>query len=149
MQHYERRCRDALITASSKSHVGTSNWPATFNPYNKLYDAYFSVKYIFFSVYMYGCIASTTCIALTLLSALTICPALSHTYGENILSFLVALAVGCLTGDSIFHLLPHVSKCTNRVFIWGRNSLMWVHPCLLYSFFYKPLGSHFQTKHLK
>ena len=65
---------------------------------------------ISYKVYVNGGIASSVCIGLTLTCAVTICPALALSFGENILSFLVALAVGCLTGDATFHLLPHVSQ---------------------------------------
>lgn len=59
-------------------------------------------------VYFYGSIASSISILLTVFSAIVLRPALSNAQGQIILPFLVALSVGCLIGDAIFHLLPHV-----------------------------------------
>jgi hypothetical protein len=62
-----------------------------------------------FVVYFYGSVASSVSILLTVLSAIVLRPALSTGQEQIILPFLVALSVGCLSGDAIFHLLPHVS----------------------------------------
>ncbi|XP_028401939.1 zinc transporter ZIP10-like isoform X1 [Dendronephthya gigantea] len=61
-----------------------------------------------FKVYFYGALASSISIFLTLLSAIVLRPFLSNGREQILLPFLVALSVGCLSGDAIFHLLPHV-----------------------------------------
>ncbi|XP_028401940.1 zinc transporter ZIP10-like isoform X2 [Dendronephthya gigantea] len=60
-----------------------------------------------FKVYFYGALASSISIFLTLLSAIVLRPFLSNGREQILLPFLVALSVGCLSGDAIFHLLPH------------------------------------------
>ena len=67
------------------------------------------IQFFLFAVYFYGTIASSTSIFLTISSVILLRPVLSNEQGKRILPFLVALSVGCLSGDAIFHLLPHVS----------------------------------------
>jgi len=43
------------------------------------------------------------------LAAVAIIPVMPKRVYNHLLQFLVALAVGALTGDAILHLLPHVS----------------------------------------
>ena len=51
-----------------------------------------------------------TIISLTSLVGVATIPFLGKTVYKKILALLVALAVGTLSGDSLLHLLPHVSK---------------------------------------
>ncbi len=43
------------------------------------------------------------------LLGVAVVPLVNKTYYNDVIQFLVALAVGCLTGDAFLHLLPHVS----------------------------------------
>jgi len=45
------------------------------------------------------------------LVAVAIIPTMHKVIYNHLLQFLVALAIGALTGDAILHLLPHVSCC--------------------------------------
>jgi len=57
-------------------------------------------------VWGYG-ILSITVISLTSLLAIAIIPLMGHSIYKKIMSFLVALAVGTLSGDALLHLIPH------------------------------------------
>lgn len=53
---------------------------------------------------------AVTIISLVGLLAVTIIPVMSHrAFYSHLLHFLVAVAMGTLTGDALLHLLPHVS----------------------------------------
>ena len=67
-----------------------------------------------FKAYLYGSVASSVSILLTILSAIVLRPVLSTGQEHIILSFLVALSVGCLSGNAIFHLLPHIFMCESE-----------------------------------
>lgn len=62
----------------------------------------------FLAVWGYG-ILSITVISLTSLLAIAVIPLMGHAIYKRIMSFLVALAVGTLSGDALLHLIPHVS----------------------------------------
>lgn len=64
------------------------------------------------SVILQGCGAETVIFFLSVLSSAVICPALGR-YCKDAITVLIALGAACLTGDAIFHLLPHVSKTNN------------------------------------
>ena len=51
-----------------------------------------------------------TVISLTSLVGVATLPLFGKKVYKKILAFLVALAVGTLSGDALLHLLPHVSK---------------------------------------
>jgi hypothetical protein len=59
-----------------------------------------------------------TIISLSSLLVIAIIPLLGKSFYNKIMSFLVALAIGCLTGDALLHLIPHVSMCI--VYWWAR-----------------------------
>ena len=59
-------------------------------------------------VWGYG-FAAVTIISLTSLVGVATIPLLGKKIYKKILAMLVALAVGTLTGDSLLHLIPHVS----------------------------------------
>ena len=61
-----------------------------------------------FLVWGYG-VLSITVISLTSLLAIGIIPLMGRSIYKKIMSFLVALAVGTLSGDALLHLIPHVS----------------------------------------
>ncbi|PFX24235.1 zinc transporter ZIP10-like [Stylophora pistillata] len=57
-------------------------------------------------VWGYGFL-SITVISLTSLLAIAVIPLMRHSIYKKIMSFLVALAVGTLSGDALLHLIPH------------------------------------------
>lgn len=57
-------------------------------------------------VWGYGFL-SITVISLTSLLAIAVIPLMRHSIYKRIMSFLVALAVGTLSGDALLHLIPH------------------------------------------
>ena len=68
-------------------------------------------KTFFVSVWGYGFL-SITVISLTSLLAIAVIPLMRHSIYKRIMSFLVALAVGTLSGDALLHLIPHVRRTT-------------------------------------
>ena len=62
-----------------------------------------------FLVWGYG-VLSITVISLTSVLAIAIIPLMGRSVYKKVMSFLVALAVGTLTGDALLHLIPHVSS---------------------------------------
>ena len=53
--------------------------------------------------------AAITIISLSSLLVIAVIPLLGKSFYNKIMSFLVALAIGCLAGDALLHLIPHVS----------------------------------------
>lgn len=63
---------------------------------------------LFISVWVYSTV-SIFIISLSGLLGVAVIPVMGKNYYHHVLQFLVALAVGTLTGDALIHLLPHVS----------------------------------------
>lgn len=61
-----------------------------------------------FPVWVYSTI-SIFIISLSGLLGVAVIPIMKKDYYHHVLQFLVALAVGTLTGDALIHLLPHAS----------------------------------------
>lgn len=61
-----------------------------------------------FPVWLYSCIA-VVIISLAGLLGVAVIPIMQKVFYNHMLQFLVALAVGALSGDALMHLLPHVS----------------------------------------
>lgn len=64
---------------------------------------------IFFPVWLYS-VLSILGISLCGLLGVAVIPFMDKNYYQDIIQFLVALAVGTLAGDALLHLLPHVSR---------------------------------------
>ena len=68
---------------------------------------------VFVCYSVWGCaLVAITVISLVGLVAVAVIPLMSvcrRQYFDGLLQFLIALAVGTLTGDALLHLLPHVS----------------------------------------
>lgn len=56
-----------------------------------------------------GGFVSITIISLLSLLGIVLIPLMGKVFFKFLLSFLVALAVGTLSGDALLHLIPHVS----------------------------------------
>lgn len=56
-----------------------------------------------------GGFVSITIISLLSLAGVVLIPLMNRVFFKFLLSFLVALAVGTLSGDAFLHLIPHVS----------------------------------------
>ena len=69
---------------------------------------YLSFYFLFVTVWGYGFL-SITIISLSSLLVIAIIPLIGHSVYHKLMSFLVALAVGTLSGDALLHLIPHVS----------------------------------------
>jgi len=66
------------------------------------------------SVVWAGATVAVTVISLVGLAAVALIPVMSHrTFYNHLLHFLVAVAIATLTGDTLLHLLPHVSLNEN------------------------------------
>lgn len=63
-------------------------------------------------VWVWGFV-SITIISLLSLLGVVLVPILNQSCFKFLLTFLVALAVGTLSGDALLHLLPHVSRHTH------------------------------------
>lgn len=61
-----------------------------------------------------GGFLSITIISLLSLLGVVLIPLMNKVFFKFLLSFLVALAVGTLSGDAFLHLIPHVSPCRVR-----------------------------------
>ena len=59
-----------------------------------------------------GGFVSITVISLLSLLGVVLIPLMNKVFFNFLLSFLVALAVGTLSGDAFLHLIPHVRPCT-------------------------------------
>jgi len=57
--------------------------------------------------YISATVAIIVIVAISLLCAIMVLPLLNKSFSKYILSLLTMLAVGCLSGDAIFHLVPH------------------------------------------
>ena len=57
---------------------------------------------------------SITVISLVGLLSVALVPVMQKLFYDHLIQFLVALAIGSLTGDAMLHLIPHVSNDTNE-----------------------------------
>lgn len=66
-----------------------------------------------------GGVISITVISLLSLLGVVLIPLMNRVFFKFLLSFLVALAVGTLSGDAFLHLIPHVSRPgeTSAIFV--------------------------------
>lgn len=67
----------------------------------------------FVAAWVGGFVSITVISTLSLLGVLLI-PLMNRVFFKFLLSFLVALAVGSLSGDAFLHLIPHVSQSEMR-----------------------------------
>ena len=66
---------------------------------------------MFYVVWLYGFV-SVLLISLLSLAGVAVIPTMKGNMYKKIIIVLVGLAIGTLTGDALFHLIPHV--CNNR-----------------------------------
>lgn len=71
-----------------------------------IYSCYF---FLFFLPAWIGGFISISVISFLSLLGVILVPLMNRVFFKFLLSFLVALAVGTLSGDAFLHLLPHVS----------------------------------------
>ena len=69
---------------------------------------------VYIAVWGYA-ILSVTAISLVGLVCVAVVPVMNRMMYDYLVQFLVALAVGTLTGDAILHLIPHVSTGRGRI----------------------------------
>lgn len=84
---------------------------------------------LFLSAAWLGGFISITIISLLSLLGIILIPLMGKVFFKFLLSFLVALAVGTLSGDALLHLIPHVSLLLSgdRKHLWeaGPRSSGW------------------------
>ena len=68
------------------------------------------------TVWLYATL-SIVVVSLCGLLGVAVIPIMQRVFYQQLLQFLVALAVGTLCGDALLHLLPHVSKLLHMVVI--------------------------------
>lgn len=85
----------------------SSDFETLFRQYRSS-NVFKKVIFLFFLVWGYG-LLSITAISLASLFAIAVIPFMGRSCYKKLMSFLVALAVGTLTGDALLHLIPHVS----------------------------------------
>lgn len=69
-----------------------------------------------------GGFLSITVISLLSLLGVVLIPLMNTVFFKFLLSFLVALAVGSLSGDAFLHLIPHVSQSAARFLFTTRTT---------------------------
>lgn len=74
----------------------------------------FSGDAVLLSAAWLGGFISITVISLLSLLGIVLIPLMGKVFFKFLLSFLVALAVGTLSGDALLHLIPHVSLVPSR-----------------------------------
>lgn len=74
-----------------------------------IYSCYFFLFFFFFLSAWIGGFISISVISFLSLLGVILVPLMNRVFFKFLLSFLVALAVGTLSGDAFLHLLPHVS----------------------------------------
>lgn len=74
-----------------------------------VYSCYFLFLFLFFPLAWIGGFISISVISVLSLLGVILVPLMNRVFFKFLLSFLVALAVGTLSGDAFLHLLPHVS----------------------------------------
>lgn len=72
-----------------------------------------------FSAWGFALLAVTV-ISLVGLVCVAIIPVIQRIFFNHIIQFLVALAIGSLTGDALLHLIPHVSYLC-KITLFSRN----------------------------
>ena len=72
------------------------------------------------AVWGYG-LLSITIISLSSLFVIAVIPLIGQSIYYKLMSFLVALAIGTLSGDALLHLIPHVSSAI--IFCNNSNAL--------------------------
>ncbi|XP_012534572.1 zinc transporter foi isoform X2 [Monomorium pharaonis] len=97
-----------LVAESSSERNGCIRVPENYKPFvpvDKLYTAEDSTRNTV-KVWVYSTV-SIFVISLSGLLGVVVIPIMGKNYYNHVLQFLVALAVGTLTGDAFIHLLPH------------------------------------------
>ena len=101
-----------------------------------LFLNYFTIFIPYFSIIaVWGyATAAVTVISLVGLLSVAMVPLLQKAFYHHLLQFLVALAVGSLTGDALLHLIPHVSYLHKLLYTTlDHLTVLFVYPILFSS----------------
>lgn len=104
-----RRCSSA-VRHSTRPHVKSGQSSGSNNTTKAEFSLWEQFRSVPTRVWLMAT-GAVVVLSLVGLVAVAMIPLMQRCFYQHLIQFLVALAVGSLTGDALLHLLPHVSTC--------------------------------------